>query len=307
MQLRQSTHIAMTQQEFLHKLRTIKIWRQRGERAPHKPLLLLLALGHLSQGHPRLRPYREIEFELGELLNRFGPPRQKQEPAHPFLRLTSDGLWEIEGLLPHHRDRSGQLRPSRVRDSQVKGGLPTNVWRLLLTDPDLCRQAVAHLLTTYFPYSMHQELVEAVGLQTLQESGNEISAPQQRDPRFRNNVILAYEYRCAICGYDIRLYDHLVGLEAAHIRWHTDGGPDEVRNGLALCVVHHKAFDRGGIGLSDDLELLVSPALYGQNPVWEFWFSQYADQSIRLPRDPREKPAAEYLQWHRDQVFRSAR
>ena len=39
------------------------------------------------------------------------------------------------------------------------------------------------------------------------------------------------------------------GWEAAHIQWHSHGGPDQVANGLALCTFHHGAFDRGAIGL----------------------------------------------------------
>ncbi len=297
----------MTPEEFLHKLAAINVWQQQAIRAPHKPLLLLLALGRLSQGYPRLRLYRDIELDLRELLHRFGPLQPKQNPDQPFLRLPADGLWEITGLLPCHWDRSRQLRPHLVRNSTVRGGLPAHVWHLLLTHPDLCRQAVAYLLDCYFPDSMHQELVEAIGLEALLQPANELLASRQRDPHFRDNVIRAYEARCAICGYDIHLYDHLLGLDAAHIRWQTAGGPDEVCNGLALCVVHHKAFDRGGIGLSNNFELLVSPALYGRNPGWEFWFSQYAGQPIRLPQTPREKPSVEHLQWHRTQVFHSIR
>lgn len=36
-----------------------------------------------------------------------------------------------------------------------------------------------------------------------------------------------------------------VGLEAAHIKWKQFGGPCEIPNGLALCAIHHKAFDKG--------------------------------------------------------------
>ena len=36
-----------------------------------------------------------------------------------------------------------------------------------------------------------------------------------------------------------------LGIEAAHIKWHQAGGPDTEDNGLALCTLHHKRFDRG--------------------------------------------------------------
>ena len=34
-----------------------------------------------------------------------------------------------------------------------------------------------------------------------------------------------------------------VGIEAAHIRWHSQQGPDEITNALALCALHHTLFD----------------------------------------------------------------
>jgi predicted restriction endonuclease len=34
-----------------------------------------------------------------------------------------------------------------------------------------------------------------------------------------------------------------VGIEAAHVRWHSQAGPDVVANGLALCALHHALFD----------------------------------------------------------------
>jgi len=46
------------------------------------------------------------------------------------------------------------------------------------------------------------------------------------NPDFRNRVLRAYEYRCAICGFDVRLGDRLVAVEAGHIKWHQAGGPE---------------------------------------------------------------------------------
>ena len=85
-----------------------------------------------------------------------------------------------------------------------------------------------------------------------------------RDPDFREAVLRAYERRCAVCDFDLRIADMSFGLEAAHIMWPSHGGPPEVPNGLALCTFHHKAFDRGVIGLepeSGEYRVLVSNEL----------------------------------------------
>ena len=53
------------------------------------------------------------------------------------------------------------------------------------------------------------------------------------DPAFRQRVLKAYEYRCAVCGFDVRLGTVSIALDAAHIRWHQAGGPETEGNGLA--------------------------------------------------------------------------
>ena len=55
----------------------------------------------------------------------------------------------------------------------------------------------------------------------------------------RAKVLLAYQYRCAVCGHDLRMGQQSIGLEAAHIKWFQANGPDEVPNGIAMCSLHH--------------------------------------------------------------------
>ena len=88
----------MTREEFFQRLSQLRTHRYRGKRAPNKPLLLLLALGGVAQGHGRLVFYRVVERHLGALLRRFGPPRKHVHPEFPFGRLRADGLWEILGV-----------------------------------------------------------------------------------------------------------------------------------------------------------------------------------------------------------------
>lgn len=297
--------MALTPQEYWKRLTSLKMWSRRGERAPHKPLLILMSLGHLVLGHPRLRPFRDIEAELIELLNQFGPPRGRQTAYQPFLRLPNDRLWEVEGLQPELTDRSGQLRPHAARDSSLSGGFPVDVHDLLAAEPSLLRGTVTFLLDEHFPESLHAEILEALNL-AMEESEKFLGKPESRlrDPTFRPKVIRAYEFRCAICDYDIQIQNQMMGLEAAHIRWHSHDGPDEVTNGLALCSIHHLAFDRGGIAVSPDLHVLVSPDLQGLSESRDFMFSRHDGQPMRRPRQDRDAPDASHLNWHLKQVFR---
>ncbi|NLJ81412.1 MAG: hypothetical protein GX335_10370 [Firmicutes bacterium] len=55
----------------------------------------------------------------------------------------------------------------------------------------------------------------------------------------------AHECPWAVCGFNIRIGTSPVGLEASHIKWRQFSGPDLEINGLALCSLHHRLFDRG--------------------------------------------------------------
>ena len=92
------------------------MWKRGGERAPHKPLLLLLALGRVSRGRERLVRYEELEPPLRQLLKRFGPRRRLIGPEFPFWHLQTDGLWEIPERqnLPKKKGGSSVLPPPRL-------------------------------------------------------------------------------------------------------------------------------------------------------------------------------------------------
>lgn len=80
----------------------------------------------------------------------------------------------------------------------------------------------------------------------------------RRGPRWRADVLQAWDRPCAFCGYDGQLVGASVGLDAAHVRWFAFDGADDLDNGLALCVLHHKLFDLGVLGLDAAFRVLVS-------------------------------------------------
>ena len=55
-----------------------------------------------------------------------------------------------------------------------------------------------------------------------------------------------------MCGFDGALGHYPVAIEAAHVRWHSQQGPDEMANALALCALHHALFDLGVLGITED-------------------------------------------------------
>lgn len=61
-----------------------------------------------------------------------------------------------------------------------------------------------------------------------------------RDANFKDRVLTAYSNACAMCGVQLRLLDAAHILPAAH-----PDSTDETSNGIALCALHHRAYDRG--------------------------------------------------------------
>ena len=301
----------MNRQSLLDALERLKVWTRGGDRAPHKPLLLLLAFGRLWRGQPRLASYaHDVEEPLKQLLRDFAPWRKVLHPENPFWHLQTEGLWELVGdaRLKVARGR-GATRSALVKHN-MGGGLPETLYKLLRRDSKLVREATALLLRKHFPESMHDAIREQVGLPrdsaAVARERAVLDGPRQRDPDFRNAVLRAYERRCAVCDFDLRIADAPFGLEAAHIKWHSHDGPDLVPNGLALCTFHHKAFDRGVIGLEPESGrylLLVSNELTGQSRA----FSDVLDlrgKPLRPPQEEELQPSVEYVNWHRQQVFR---
>ncbi|MCP3027026.1 hypothetical protein LF822_08760 [Halobacillus sp. A5] len=66
----------MDRAQFMKKVKQINIWRKYDQRAPHKPLLILYALGKLHTFKQATLPFSEVEVDLKALLNEFGCNRQ---------------------------------------------------------------------------------------------------------------------------------------------------------------------------------------------------------------------------------------
>src|SRR5712672_1983569 len=86
---------------ILKRFEELGIWKQGDQRAPHKPLLVLYALGRWQSGQKAIG-FRQTEPDLTLLLREFGPSRKSDHPEQPFWRLQRDGVWVVhapEGLV----------------------------------------------------------------------------------------------------------------------------------------------------------------------------------------------------------------
>jgi len=126
-------------------------------------------------------------------------------------------------------------------------------------------------------------------------------APQRLGQRsFQAVVLNAYHRRCAITGDRIRPV-----LQAAHIKPLPHGGEHRLDNGLLLRSDVHTLFDRGYLAVDPKHRLLVSPRLREEFQNGEEFYSR-AGQPIKIPDRRADRPAADFLEWHIDEVFRAS-
>jgi len=128
---------------------------------------------------------------------------------------------------------------------------------------------------------------------------------------FRQAIIDAYGYKCAICEMKISSPDSLSWeVEAAHIVPHSSLGRDDIWNGLALCHLHHWAFDVGWFTLQDDYTISISSRVYslpadsGRFGDYEFirvMSSKHA--RMLLPSRSELSPHQNAMRWHRQNIF----
>ena len=238
-------------------------------------------------------------------MNEFGTPAHRSTTsAYPFHHLTNDGLWEVTSDLGPGSPSSNK---GQLRGSNACGRLDPAFASALLGDPMLLRTIVQALLVTEFPVSIHDDILSAAGLEDVDLLGfePESSEPRRsRDPGFRPMVLLAYERRCAMCGFDGRFSDLAIGLEAAHVRWHAFDGPDELENGICLCILHHKLFDIGALGITDERTVAVSAHFTGVSTLASEYVLSLAGRELRAPIAGFSPLVDEHIDWHHTQVFR---
>jgi putative restriction endonuclease len=107
-------------------------------------------------------------------------------------------------------------------------------------------------------------------------------------PVFRERVMYAYERRCAMC--ELR---HVSLLDAAHIRRdnHPLGIP-AVSNGIALCKIHHAAYDQNILGIRPDLKVDVRVDVLQEvdGPMLRHGLQEMVGVQLVVPRARADKP-----------------
>jgi putative restriction endonuclease len=114
-------------------------------------------------------------------------------------------------------------------------------------------------------------------------------------PEFRGRVLRAYNTKCTVCSLS-----HGELLDAAHIYpdSHDDGHP-VVSNGMAMCKIHHSAYDQNFLGITPDYEVRISQKLLDEvdGPMLKHGLQEMNGLTIRLPNSESDLPNREALEY----------
>jgi putative restriction endonuclease len=291
--------INSSQTELLDKLANLNTWVRAGQRAPHKPLYLLLCVGRLQAGLPRLAHFSEIQEKLKNALQIFGPSRKSYHAEYPFWHLAQDQYSVCEIVSQRSIDlRPGSSNPSTTElvKKAALGGL-RNQYFAALKKLEFASIATHRILDAHFPPLLHSDILDFFEIKLDDPHSNDHSETW----KFRKRVLDAYAATCCITGMQTTFKLTSPGLESIHICWPQAGGNDEESNGILMNTFHAKLFALGMIGISNDYKLLISPQFKTSGTLENF----SSPGRLRLPCLRDHWPSLSGLEWHRRQVFKA--
>ncbi|ROS79130.1 HNH endonuclease [Cellulomonas sp. PhB143] len=209
-----------------------------------------------------------------------------------------------DGLL-HYAYRSGD--PWSGDNRKLRHAMTTGQPLILF------RKEVANIYTPVAPvYVVDDEPENSMFLIALDESFTfvpdvrHLTQPQREyalrlakqrlhQPAFRTRVLVAYETRCAICELK-----HGALLDAAHIVPDSEeAGVPTTTNGLALCKIHHSAYDQNMLGITADHRVDIALDLLAEidGPMLKHGLQEMHGRFLKLPRKRSDRPDRELLSW----------
>ncbi len=123
-----------------------------------------------------------------------------------------------------------------------------------------------------------------------------------RSAAFRHEIVRLYNYTCAACRLRIITIDGKTAVDAAHIIPFAETHDDNIGNGLALCKLHHWAFEYGLISIDNEFRMLVSSA-FEESGNEAFLLRRLQSQKIFLPKQKPFFPSLATIQWHQVNKF----
>ena len=155
----------MDREEIIRKFQKMRQSTEGEVKAPHKPLLVLYAIGRLLRNKRRLTPYRKVHRNLRQLLREFGFRETPQRPEYPFWRLRNDSVWRVTCAHKIVENSSGDVSKNDLLEHNVSGGFHKAVADQFQKDSALVSEVIQIMLYKNFPSSIHEDILQAVEIE----------------------------------------------------------------------------------------------------------------------------------------------
>lgn len=203
-------------------------------------------------------------------------------------------LVNFASLDPNHQRRNVKgLRNASQGDRSVFEEFSSN-WERLAYESEKASERVAQHA------GQAQDAIAdvvAVGLVTDREQLVRVRLVQRF---FRAAVLASYGYQCSVCRISVPEL-----LNASHIiPWSRDvSRRADPTNGLAMCALHDRAFDRGLMTINDELQVIVARRIVVRNPPELHEVGLLKISGVRIAIPERFQPDRGALRFHRQNIF----
>jgi putative restriction endonuclease len=219
--------------------------------------------------------------------------------ARPYDdELGPDGFlrYRYRGTDPTHRDNVGLRTCWRdgvplVYFHGVAPGWYKALWPVFIHDDDPL--TLTFTVAVDDPQVLDPDLPATIVDDVRRAYTTRLAVQRLHQAAFRHRVLTAYRTTCAIC----RLR-HGELLDAAHIVRDSLGGLPVVPNGLALCKIHHAAFDANIVGVRPDLLVEIRHDVLAEidGPMLRHGLQEAHGSRLVVPHRSRDKPSREFLE-----------
>lgn len=220
--------------------------------------------------------------------------------------LESKGVIEYKyrGVDPDHRDNIG-LRKALKNSTPliyfwgIDKGKYIPIWPVFIVGEDKKNLSFFIQAEDYqlfeFGDGMILESSKRGGIDPRRKYITTIVEQRAHQAAFRNWVLKAYKEQCSICKLK-----HVELLDAAHIIPDKEpGGEPIITNGMAMCKLHHAAFDKYLIGISPDYDIKVREDILDEidGPTLKYSLQGIHKKKIILPKSSENWPSKDKLNW----------
>ncbi len=246
-----------------------------GERAPHKPVLLLAVIDSIEAGEAfenRICITPELVARFKDVWSRYVDSAGfSPNFTNPFYHLTGDRFWHLQTRSSEAARLTSSRSPKSFSGLQawVEYAYLDEALFKLLVQRETREVLRGVLLQTYFPGKtgaqtgyiaiveqqiLHEDSVAYRKLATGLDEEEIIS----RSAVFKRVVPRVYNYTCCISGMRLISTTPVQMVDACHIVPFAESHDDTIANGISLCPNLHRAFDRGLLRIDEEYRVRVS-------------------------------------------------